>query len=406
MLHIEVNKLGIGCEIVTVGEVPVKAGGSISIPCLYKQMYKKHVKYLCEGSPFLFCSIKVETTKKNKNVSSERFSISDDANQGIFTVTINKLTDKDSESHYWCALKINRGLDVKKELQLSVTTTGVPRLYVDQQEISAFDRGSVTVRCYNINPPDSKWCRLNEMCVTGGSGSIDGTAVTINASVSNVFSVTMSGLRTESSGWYFCANENFQMPVRVTVHELPATTATTISSKTGRTSPTTTQHSSLCTSAKSHRAHPTNSTLNGTLGDSLQAHGSTKVVIITTTLILLLFFMTFFGWRTVMKRCNKTKPERSDGTVDLQIGSGPDEHYATIADTQHAAAQHQTKPEGCVTYCSTETKDGASLMTEPLEGSATYSTIVIKRGVGQRTEPAEESVIYSTLQTEGNKPAS
>lgn len=57
-------------------------------------------------------------------MSSGRFSISDDTNQGIFTVTINKLTDEDTQSHYWCAVKIRRSLDVKKELQLSVTSTG------------------------------------------------------------------------------------------------------------------------------------------------------------------------------------------------------------------------------------------------------------------------------------------
>nr|XP_040034935.1 uncharacterized protein LOC120820830 isoform X1 [Gasterosteus aculeatus aculeatus] len=403
--------MGIHSEIVTVGKVSVKAGGSISIPCLYDQSYKNHVKYLCEGRPFWSCSIIVETTTTTttttkKNMISGRFSISDDTNQGIFTVTINKLTDEDTQSHYWCAVKIRRSLDVKKELQLSVTSTGVPSLYVDQQEISAFDRGSVTIRCYYKNPSKKKWCKLNGMCVTDGRGSIDGTTVTINASVSNVFSVTMSGLRAESSGWYFCLNGEFEMPVRVTVHELPATTATTIIPHTPiftETSPTTTQHSSPCTSAKPHTAHPTNSTLNGTLGDSLQEHtSSTKVMIITTTLFLLLlvFLMACFGWRTVMKKCNKTKPEHSDGTVGSQIGSNPDAHYSTIADTQHAAAQQQQRniPEESLTYSTIVMKDGMQQMTEPVEGSVTYSTVVIKDGVRQMTEPVEGSVIYSTLQ--------
>ncbi|XP_037321292.2 uncharacterized protein LOC119214023 [Pungitius pungitius] len=382
--------MGIHSEIVTVGEVSVKAGGSISIPCLYDQIYKNHVKYLCKGWKFWSCSIKVETTKEKKNITSGRFSISDDANQKIFTVTINNLTDEDIQSQYWCAVE-KRSYDVKKELQLSVTTTGVPSLYVDQQEISTFERGSVTVRCRCENPSKIQWCKLNGTCVTDGPGSIDGTTVTINASVSNVFSVSMSGLRTKNSGWYFCVNENFAMPVRVTVHELPATTATTISPKTARTSPTTTQHSSLCTSAKPHTAHPTNSTLNGTLGE----HTSfTKVMIITTTLILLLlvFLMAFFGWRTMI-RISKTKPERSDRTLGSQIGSDADTHYATIDDTQHAAAQHQKNiPEGSVTYSTIVMK------TEP-EGSVTYSTIVTKDGAQQMTEPVERSVIYSTLQT-------
>ncbi|KAL6101951.1 uncharacterized protein ACO6RY_17087 [Pungitius sinensis] len=391
--------MGIHSEIVTVGKVSVKAGESISIPCLYDQIYKNHVKYLCKGGEFQSCSIEVKTTKEKRNITSGRFSISDDANQKIFTVTINNLTDEDTRSHYWCAVE-KMFYDVKKELQLSLTTTGVPSLYVDQQEISTFEKGSVTVRCHCENPSKIQWCKLNGACVTDGPGSIDGTTVTINASVSKVFSVTMSGLSTKNSGWYLCINKIFAMPVRVTVHELPATTATTTSPKTANftgTSPTTTQHSSLCTSAKPHTAHPTNSTLNGTLGDSLQEHTSfTKVMIITTTLILLLlvFLMAFFGWRTMIRICNKTKPERSDRTLGSQIGSDADTHYATIADTQHAAAQHQENiPEGSVTYSTIVMK------TEP-EGSVTYSTIVTKDGAQQMTDPVESSVIYSTLQTE------
>ncbi|KAK9541474.1 hypothetical protein VZT92_001513 [Zoarces viviparus] len=364
--------LGIHSQIVTVSEVSVKAGGSISIPCLYELTYKNDVKYLCKGRVFWTCSV----------ITNERFSISDDTNKGIFTVTINDLRDEDTSSYYWCAVKIIGMSDVKKRFQLSVTS-GMPSLYVGQQEISAFDRGSVTIRCHSEYTEGAQWCRLSILgrsCATGPTGSIDGTAVTINSSVPKVFTVTMSKLRTESSGWYLCVNRHSEMPVHVTVHELPSTTSTTISPTTARPSPTTTQYSSLRTSAAPHTAHPTNSTINGTGGESLQEHKSSKVTILTTTLVLLLLVVlaAFFGWRMMMKRRDKNKPEGSAIAAGSQIGSDPDVHYATIAHTQHAAAQQQENIP---------------------EESVTYSTIVIKNSVRQMIEPVDGSVIYSTLHT-------
>ena len=59
--------------------------------------------------------------------------------------------------------------------------------------------------------------------MTEPSGLIDGTAVTIDRRVPNVFTVAMSGLRTESSGWYWCVKGGFQMPVYLTVTEKPTT---------------------------------------------------------------------------------------------------------------------------------------------------------------------------------------
>lgn len=44
----------------------------------------------------------------------------------------------------------------------------------------------------------AEWCRLGSTCVTDQSGSINGTTVSINAGVQNIFTVTE--LRTDSSG--------------------------------------------------------------------------------------------------------------------------------------------------------------------------------------------------------------
>uniref|UniRef100_UPI0037E7AE68 polymeric immunoglobulin receptor-like n=1 Tax=Semicossyphus pulcher TaxID=241346 RepID=UPI0037E7AE68 len=169
-------------SLTTVSKVSVKRGGSVSVPCLYESQYTAH--------------------------------------QRIFTVTISDLSVK--RSYYWCAVEIY-GTDIRTLFQLSVTT-GQPWLSVDRQEVTGFIGEDVTIHCHYSVGGESRWCRLGGSCVKEPSGSIEGTTVTINAKVAFVFSVTLSGLRTQNSGWYFCDKGGLQMPVHVTVKKRPRTT--------------------------------------------------------------------------------------------------------------------------------------------------------------------------------------
>lgn len=103
-------------SITTVSEVSVKAGQSVSIPCLYNSKYRQHVKYLCKGQRWPSCSFAVKTNQQD----SGRFLISDDRNQRIFTVTIKDLTGADT--YYWCAVEIDGWTDQGVYFRLSVTT--------------------------------------------------------------------------------------------------------------------------------------------------------------------------------------------------------------------------------------------------------------------------------------------
>uniref|UniRef100_A0A3B4FFD7 Immunoglobulin domain-containing protein n=1 Tax=Pundamilia nyererei TaxID=303518 RepID=A0A3B4FFD7_9CICH len=175
-------------SITTVSKVSVKTGKSISIPCLYESQYKYHVN---------------DVLKTNTADPSGKYSISDDKKQFFFTVTINNLTNENTD--YWCMVEINNGPDYGEHFQLSVTSGEVPSL------------------CHHSNSGEMKWCRLGRNCVTGSSGSIDGTTVTAYMSKPNVFTVTMSGLQSEDSGWYWCAKGDIQIPVYLTVTEKPIT---------------------------------------------------------------------------------------------------------------------------------------------------------------------------------------
>ncbi|XP_036980395.1 CMRF35-like molecule 3 isoform X3 [Acanthopagrus latus] len=369
--------VGIHCDIITVSKVSVKARGSISIPCLYEPRYRDRVKYLCVGKHWPSCK---KVVKTNKPHDLGKFLIFDDKTRNIFTVTVKDLTEMNTG--YWCAVELKLKADIRTRFQLSVTT-GERVLYVDRQEVEAFEDGSVTVICrYNEDPKVTGWCRLgNPSCVTDQTGAIDGTTVTIDAGVPKVFNVTMSELRTESSGWYWCTNGDFQVPVKVIVDESTSTTATasTMIPRTASSLPATIQHSSLLTSAEPHTAQATTSTVNGSGEETLQDEhrSSTLMTILIHTFIVLLLLVpaAVLGW--YMIRRGKTKPEGSDMTVDSQTGGDPDVYYSTIGHNQHVAAQkkqHQT-PEDTVIYSTTVMRDSVQQMTEPADGSVIYSNL-------------------------------
>lgn len=88
---------------------------------------------------------------------------------------------------------------------------------MEHQKITGFNGEKITINCHYRNSENMKWCRLGSNCVTGSSGIIDGTKVTIDMKNPTVFTVTMSELKMESSGWYCCVKGELQMPVHVSV---------------------------------------------------------------------------------------------------------------------------------------------------------------------------------------------
>ncbi|TWW53203.1 hypothetical protein D4764_0229440 [Takifugu flavidus] len=140
----------------------------------------------------------------------------------VFTVTIKDVREGDTD--FWCVVEINGGRDDGTYFQVSVTRD-VSSLYVDHQEVTGFNGGQTTIKCYYQNSGQAKWCRVGGPCVTQSQGSIDGTTVFINETPPRVFTVTMSGLKMEDSGWYWCSRGDLQMPVQIIVREKPSTTA-------------------------------------------------------------------------------------------------------------------------------------------------------------------------------------
>uniref|UniRef100_A0A673CJN3 Immunoglobulin domain-containing protein n=1 Tax=Sphaeramia orbicularis TaxID=375764 RepID=A0A673CJN3_9TELE len=199
-----------------ISYVTVEKGGSISIPCFYESKYTDNEKYLCKGCKWKICSYEVKTNQYN----STKYLISDDQNQGVVTWTINDLTEEDTDC-YWCVMEINHRPDNGKCFNVRDAT-----LYVDSQEVTGFIGDQITIDCHYRGSKQIKWCRTggegHTSCIED-SGKIDDTKVTINRNTPGVITVTMSELRERSSGWYWCTDEDLQMPVHVTIKERPTT---------------------------------------------------------------------------------------------------------------------------------------------------------------------------------------
>ncbi|XP_030012247.1 polymeric immunoglobulin receptor-like isoform X3 [Sphaeramia orbicularis] len=314
-------------SISTVSKVMVEKGGSISIPCFYESKYTDNVKYLCKGCKWRICSYEVKTNQYN----STKYLISDDQNQGVVTWTINDLTEEDTDC-YWCVMEINQGRDDGNCFIVFVTGKGDATLYVDSQEVTGFIGDQITIDCHYRGSKQIKWCRTGgegpTSCIKD-SGKKDDTKVTINRNTPGVITVTMSELRERSSGWYWCTDEDLQMPVHVTIKERPTTKPTT--EQTGT-------HSSSSNHLLSF--------------------------IIPLCLLLLIVTVAVLTW-FMLKRRKSPATAEDEQTVT----------YSTVSHVRKTTAQCEED----VTYCNVTNRKSTSGQVEAIDVRVTYSTLALQR---------------------------
>ncbi|KAL4604773.1 polymeric immunoglobulin receptor-like [Arapaima gigas] len=179
----------------TLGTVTVQRGGSVTIPCLYDQEYKHHVKYWCRGGIWSSCSTVVRTDSPQRR---GEVSITDQPNQLLFNVTIRNLQEKDS-GLYWCAVEIG-GLgtvDDSVSLYLSVTT-GVPGVKTESW-VSAERGGFVTIPCHY----DQKYKHHNRGVVRTDSPQSEGEVSITDDPDQLLFTVTIRNLQEKDSDLYW-----------------------------------------------------------------------------------------------------------------------------------------------------------------------------------------------------------
>lgn len=116
---------------------------------------------------------------------------------------------------------------MEKSYLLALVILGISGLYVEDQMLTGFEAGSVTITCHYHLPKKFgiKWCKLGGKCVEEACGTLDGASVEIRNDHGLVI-VSMSGLKMENTGWYWCSVRELQMPVHITVSARIETTTT------------------------------------------------------------------------------------------------------------------------------------------------------------------------------------
>ncbi|KAI7792880.1 hypothetical protein IRJ41_019267 [Triplophysa rosa] len=238
-------------DVRTVSQVSVQEGKSIIIPCWYNQIYVHDVKYLSVGQ-YLITSKYVGSDGQMKH---KAISVSDNKTLNILTVEMRSV-QRGQTGKYWCGIKLP-GPDVVEAFHLTVTT-GISGLYVENQMLMGFEAGSVSIYCHHHTPRkrDEMWCKLGGHCMTGTSGSLEGASVEVKH-YSGLMIVTMSKLKKENTGWYWCSARNLQMPVHITVSARRETISTATTEMTSKqpTSSSTVQFSGTFTSVPQNLSH-------------------------------------------------------------------------------------------------------------------------------------------------------
>ncbi|XP_070765966.1 CMRF35-like molecule 3 [Enoplosus armatus] len=114
-------------------------GGSVTVSCQYDHHFREYTKYWCKGPIYELCTIVVKTPKKRH---SDRSSIEDDKEAGVFTVTMTSLRESDKDM-YWCVIaRAGKNIYTGVRLRLSQTvitttaTTTPANSLLTQDEIS------------------------------------------------------------------------------------------------------------------------------------------------------------------------------------------------------------------------------------------------------------------------------
>ncbi|KAM9395648.1 polymeric immunoglobulin receptor-like [Salvelinus alpinus] len=336
-----------------VGYVSLQTGGSITFPCHYDLNHINHVKYWCKGLGWDVCSYVVRTDHPK---SSGKTSISDDITQRIFTVTMTDLTSWDSEN-YRCVVEINRGPDIMIQRFYLSVTPGTPELYVEQQEVTGVEGGSVTVHCYYSNSGDMKWCRMGGDCVMWYSGTLHGTSVTLKrtseANNRKALTVTMSGLKMENTDWYWCRVGELEMPVHITVSQQTATQRT--SKMSSSTQDPTTQQPSASPTAGSVQTDNTSQGAEGNMEEVHQRSIDVKVLLISLGMLVVLTAGILVTWKMWRKHKDNKAENQPIITSADPFPDNDDVTYSTVVLKRKTQQKLQTKsaePDDNVVYSS------------------------------------------------------
>ncbi|XP_071387428.1 polymeric immunoglobulin receptor-like isoform X1 [Centroberyx affinis] len=186
---------------------------SMSISCPYHSKYQHNLKYFCRGSqPSTCLQQAVITSDHNQN---GRFNLHDDKASSNFSVTIASLTQEDS-GLYLCGIRNNNSLDIFSVTELEVKVW----CCVKSNNMTGNEGHPVTMQC--PYPPqhrnnvkflckgDRRYSCDNIVTSQARAGKKTHTdsRFTLQDDVrSSFFLVTITELRAEDSGTFWCGSD-------------------------------------------------------------------------------------------------------------------------------------------------------------------------------------------------------
>ncbi|XP_051742281.1 CMRF35-like molecule 1 isoform X2 [Ctenopharyngodon idella] len=137
------------CTAVVVGApdtVTGHRGERVEIRCSYESGYESNSKYFCKGE----CTIgnKIIMVESGSAAKDERFSLTDNTTNRVFTITITDLRTED-EGQYWCAVKRTLNTDVYSEIVLLVKED---KNTTEVSTISSFSKTQLYFSTTELNP--------------------------------------------------------------------------------------------------------------------------------------------------------------------------------------------------------------------------------------------------------------
>ncbi|XP_049325497.1 polymeric immunoglobulin receptor-like [Astyanax mexicanus] len=214
-------------QLFTAGRVMIGYEGDVvQIRCPYASNYKQHLKHFCKENEEKECLTEQSNLQPSTQLQNreERFTLNNNITTGVFTLTIRGLTAEDA-GKYWCAVRTGDILmkylsnELKVIMKQELRVIGHQALNasincISSRTIDSEKKNNVKVFCMGKHPSicDEYGVRVSSERNRRGRFSLSDDAS------SGIFTVSITDLREEDSGTYWCGEESSGSAIYTKVH--------------------------------------------------------------------------------------------------------------------------------------------------------------------------------------------